>query len=184
MNGHGPIRKHALAGAGIVISFAIGNSGQQLILHDRVLDHFKRHRQLTARSTEAGGQLFARFEGCQIHVVEATGPNRVDKCHRFSFLPNRRKEQRDIDEFHRDGLHFIGDWHTHPQDTPMPSPMDIESITDCFRRSQHNLQSFVLIVIGRRDPPEGLSVSLHNDTETWILQNATFANMASNRETL
>lgn len=161
-----------LPDARTVIVFAIGNSGQELILHDRVLDHFKRHRQLTSRSTEAGGQLFARFEGHQIHVIEATGPHREDKRGRFSFLPNRNKEQRDIDNFYRNGLSFIGDWHTHPQDTPVPSATDIASIADCFRRSQHNLQSFVLIVVGRRSPPEGLSVSLHNAAKTWILQGA------------
>ncbi|WP_284319374.1 Mov34/MPN/PAD-1 family protein [Dyella acidisoli] len=153
-----------------MIIFAIGNSGQELILHDRVLDHFKRHRQLTSKSAEAGGQLFARFEGYQIHVVEATGPHQEDKRGRFSFLPNRNKEQRDIDNFYRNGLIFIGDWHTHPQDIPVPSVTDIASITDCFRKSQHNLYAFVLIVVGRREAPEGLNISLHNGTEMWTPQ--------------
>lgn len=152
-----------------MLVYPVPDSAQRIIFPPEVLTHFQKHRQLGGHSVEAGGQLFARFEGEQIHVVEATGPCRTDRRSRFSFLPSRKREQTDIASRYRKGLHFIGDWHTHPEDVPRPSSTDIESINDCFRKSKHELSAFVLVIVGRHAPPDGLHVSLHNGDSNWRL---------------
>jgi proteasome lid subunit RPN8/RPN11 len=59
-------------------------------------------------------------------------------------------------------LHYVGDWHTHPELRPYPSPPDDHSIAECVRKSSHDLNGFVLVVVGRLEPPGGLTVGVHD----------------------
>src|SRR5689334_6509783 len=120
-----------------MIEYPIGASGQILVLSTPVLDHFSQHRQLRWYQCEAGGQLFARLEEKRIIVTEATGPRRSDRRSRCSYEPDRTAEQREIDERFREGIHFVGDWHTHPEDLPQPSDRDETSIAETVARSCH-----------------------------------------------
>ena len=129
--------------------FPIRDSGQRLIFAEPVLDHFARHRQTRFWQREAGGQLFARFSLPDIIVVEATGPRRTDRRTRHSYHPDRGAEQREIATRHARGLHFIGDWHTHPEDAPTPSTRDEQSMRETFAASRHVLNGFVLAIVGR-----------------------------------
>lgn len=145
-----------------MIVFPIGSSGQVLAFQPGVIAHVMAHRQIHWWQSEAGGQLFARFTDNQILVSEATGPRPGDRRTRWSYRPDARAEQREIDQMHALGLHYIGDWHTHPQAEPVPSLPDFESIAECVRKSTHNLNGFVLMVVGQAAAPIGLNVSIHD----------------------
>ena len=153
-----------------VIAYPIGTSGQALIFSAEVVGCFKRHQQLRWWQREAGGQLFARFEESGIHIVESTGPRRTDWRSRTSYKPDRVAEQLEIDERFRNGLHFVGDWHTHPEDLPRPSPIDLTSTADGFHRSRHGLNAFVMAIVGRAVLPAGLYVSLHDGADLHTLR--------------
>lgn len=131
---------------------------------------FDRYRQIKSSDAEAGGQLFARYSEDEVLVCKATGPKENDKRGRFFFLPNRKSERAEIIRNHEDRLHFVGDWHTHPEAVPRPSWEDLTSIQNCYRESKHSLRYFVMIIVGTANFPEGLSVSIHNSTETIFLQ--------------
>jgi integrative and conjugative element protein (TIGR02256 family) len=60
------------------------------------------------------------------------------------------------------GLHFIGDWHTHPERVPSPSASDIRSIREAVTRSVHHLNGFVLLIAGTEAFPLGLFVKLYS----------------------
>ena len=79
-----------------MITYSVGNSGQTLVLTNEVLDHFDRYRQLDTKSREAGGQLFACFDGENIVIKRATGPRYSDQRSYRSFIPNRIAERREI----------------------------------------------------------------------------------------
>ena len=79
---------------------------------------------------------------------------------RFSFRPNRAAEQREIDNRHKKGLHFVGDWHTHPEDIPQPSHLDISSMQETVAKSIHSLNGFLMVIVGTKEFPDALSVSL------------------------
>lgn len=145
-----------------VISYPIGTSRQRLILTDDVLAHFRRHRQLTHYSKEAGGQLFATFDGHSIQIERATGPGRRDRRSMTFFIPNRLSERREIVRQFEVGLHYVGDWHTHPQPQAQPSSTDIDSFRDMFRKSRHKLAAFVMVIVGTLEPPAGMFVGLCN----------------------
>jgi integrative and conjugative element protein (TIGR02256 family) len=148
-----------------MIEYPIGASGQVIVLSDEVHIHLLRHRQIGRRNLEAGGQLFARIEDKWIVVVEATGPRRCDRRTRTSYVPKRAAERAEIADRHSAGVHFIGDWHTHPDREPQPSVRDLESMAECFNKSAHELNGFVLVIVGLVDPPEGLHVSVHDGSD-------------------
>ena len=143
-----------------MVCFGIGTSGQVLVLTDEVLKHFDRHKQVTNRHLEAGGQLFARFDGNKVQIDRATGPRTTDRRSIRSFIPNRMKERREIRRLYKIDLHYVGDWHTHPEQQPTPSGTDIDSFRDMFLKSKHRLASFVMIIVGTAPLPSGLFVGL------------------------
>ena len=142
--------------------YPIANSGQRVIFSDEVLAHFAKYRQIRWWQREAGGQLFAQFKLPNIVVVEATGPRPGDSRSRYGYRPDRKAEQREIVDRHAKGLHFVGDWHTHPEDLPTPSGSDEESIKEAFVQSRHVLNAFLLVITGRLPPPQGLALWIYD----------------------
>lgn len=149
------------AGSSRLISYPSGDTGQTLVFTDQVLRHLDRHRQLRPRSKEAGGQLFARFEvDGRVGIERATGPRRSDRRGACFFYPDREAERREIRRNFKKDLHYVGDWHTHPESCPHPSALDINSFREMFVQSRHGLQSFVMVIVGTEPPPDGLYVAL------------------------
>lgn len=143
------------------IAFQLLGPPGKLILSQSVIERFLRNRQKGRFSREAGGQLFAAFESDMIYVQVATGPYGSDRRSRFLFDPDRKKEQKDIDYYWRKKLHFVGNWHTHPESCPVPSSTDIWNTQQRFRKSDHDLEAFVMIIVGTDVNPEaGLYVGL------------------------
>lgn len=144
---------------------------ERLLLADDVLVRFNRYRQ-TGYRKEAGGQLFATFDGATTHIEHATGPRRSDRGGRGFFLPNRRAERREIRHRFKSGLHYVGDWHTHAEYRPTPSSTDVDSFREMFCKSKHSLASFVIIIVGLDRGPEGLYVGLCNGQQVVRLKAA------------
>jgi integrative and conjugative element protein (TIGR02256 family) len=90
-----------------------------------------------------------------------TGPRDADCRSRYLYLPSRREEQKEIYEMHRNGLHFVGDWHTHPEPIPKPSTSDIRTINEAVAKSRHHLQGFIMVIVGSGSFPHALHVSLN-----------------------
>lgn len=134
-----------------------------------VLEILAQHQQRRPRDREAGGQLFGRLAGNAVTVVRATGPRPTDIRTRYSYQPDRKAEQAEIDDAHRRGLFFLGDWHTHPESVPNPSPQDLHSIAETFKKSTHHLNGFLLVIAGTQRLPSGLYVAVHNDKEAVLL---------------
>lgn len=137
-----------------------------------VLSKFNQYSQQRCWQKEAGGQLFAEFINKNlIRVVYATGPNKTDHRSKFYFYPDRLREQQEINTLYNKGLHYVGDWHTHPQNTPSPSLIDKESINECVRESKHDLNGFILVVVGRTTFPKGLFVGFSDGFKILPLKN-------------
>lgn len=134
---------------------------ERLLLADEVVARLCRYRQ-TGNRKEAGGQLFAVFDGTTTRIECATGPRRSDRRGRWFFYPNRQAERKEIRRRFKDGLHYVGDWHTHSEHRPTPSSTDVNSFREMFCKSKHNLASFVIIIVGLDHGPEGLYVGLCN----------------------
>lgn len=130
-----------------------------------VLEHFYKNRQNKGKSKEVGGQLFAKFHAEHIKIMLATGPNSTDKKGWNWFKPERWMQNFEIRQQFFQGLHFVGDWHTHPESRPKASSLDLASMQDCFIKSNHQLNAFILVIVGQNDFPDGLWVSLHREKD-------------------
>ncbi len=144
------------------LSFRGEKAGQELFVCSDVLLHFNKHRQASVNAPEVGGQLFAEFSPGRVCIRVATGPANEDKRGRFWFIPNQQRQNAEIQKLFKERLHFVGDWHTHPEPIPSPSGTDLKSMQDCFSKSRHQLKSFVMVIVGQADFPAGLWVSLHD----------------------
>lgn len=152
------------------LCYRVGKADQELVICPSVLQHFHNHQQKSFSAAEVGGQLFAEFQQRRICVTVATGPASEDKRGRYWFVPNQKRQNTEIQNLFKRGLHFVGDWHTHPEPTPSPSGTDLNSMQDCFKKSRHQLKSFVMIIVGQAEFPAGLWVSLHTEKRAQRLE--------------
>lgn len=129
------------------------------------LEVFASFQQKRASSAEAGGQLFGTFtDGQSVRVSVATGPSRGSLRSRFSFRPNRAAEKREIESFHKKGLHYLGDWHSHPEPRPSPSVCDENKMIQIYGASQHDLNCVLMVIVGTSTFPEALWVGTVTDS--------------------
>ncbi|MFC1459533.1 Mov34/MPN/PAD-1 family protein [Microvirga arabica] len=142
-----------------------------------VLQHFAQHKQIRWYQKEAGGQLFAEFDGHDVVVTKATGPRWSDKRTRHTYEPNRRAEQREIERLHKAGLHFVGDWHTHAEPVPEPSTVDRTSMQEAFRKSRHALNAFIMVIVGQVEAPGGLYVAVCDQVGVYPLKPSASAQL-------
>ncbi len=132
---------------GAMQDFALPN-GSRLRFIPEVAAVLSKHGQVRATSKEAGGMLFARFADGLVSIEHVSTPSLFDFRSRFAFRPSLAHQRDTIRKQFSKGLHFIGEWHTHPQEQPEPSQQDIDTARDCLFESKHELNSFVVVVLG------------------------------------
>lgn len=110
-------------------TWKLPNTDQYVYLGAQPLQIFEKYMQEGPDSREAGGILLGYVRGAHLEIIEATEPSRFDR--RFKFLFER------MPFFHRrlamkrwresNGLiRYVGEWHTHPQNQPVPSSIDLQ----------------------------------------------------------
>lgn len=149
-----------------MITYPIGTSDETVVLEAGVLTHLRRYRQMRFWQCEAGGLLFARIEGKRIRIIQATGPRPTDFRTPMSYRADRKAEQREIEAMFAKDLHYVGDWHTHPQQRPSPSRRDLNTFASRVRQSTHRMNGFLFGIVGRAELPAGLLLLLH-DGRDW-----------------
>lgn len=141
------------------MEYSLPGLWERLVLGEHALGYMSSYRQTRIWHREAGGQLFGRFEPGRIIVERATGPRRGDRRTRTTYVPDRQAEQGEIRAMHARSLHYLGDWHTHPERHPSPSASDRASMIEMYSNSLTEAEGFVLVVVGTAVPPCGLHVS-------------------------
>lgn len=126
-----------------------------------VLTVFESHIQPIGRSRESGGILLGCVRGSNLEIVEATIPSRFDE--RFPFLFVRKAAwHRQVAEkrWRRSGgtVRYLGEWHTHPEDLPSPSTVDLVEWRKLAVK-RNDGRPLLAVIVGRR----GLHVELIDD---------------------
>lgn len=111
-----------------VATWVVPGTQQLVYLREQPLEVFSRYIQEGVDSKEAGGILLGHVRGEHLEIIEATEPSFWDKRFRFLFerMPyfhhklamKRWKESSGL-------VRYIGEWHTHPQNYPTPSSIDL-----------------------------------------------------------
>jgi len=149
-----------------MLIFKLSGHAQTLVFTNSVQRLFQKYKQTDKNQAEAGGQLFAKITPKLIIVTTATGPHPRDKKGRFHFFPGLKRLRREIHSYFIKGLHYVGDWHTHPQINPRPSLLDLASMRLAYATSRHELHYFVLVVVGNGYNAQDVWVGLVNSRET------------------
>ena len=110
------------------LTFRIGQESR-LVLNSDALETMRTFAQHRWWQAEAGGVLLGRIllDSKDIVVDEVTAPQPKDRRTRFSFF---RSKQHDAIARRRwkeanSTMAYLGLWHTHPQEDPVPSSTDL-----------------------------------------------------------
>jgi integrative and conjugative element protein (TIGR02256 family) len=141
--------------------YKIPNSEQYIKISDKVINKLNKYKQLNNQS-ENGGILFAEFKLPEIYISDISSPYHKDTRETFLFVPNKKHQKKVIKTKYMKGLHFVGEWHTHPQKQPNPSQLDINSMKDSFLKSNHELNYFIMLILGNSNDFNNTWISIHN----------------------
>lgn len=104
-----------------------------ILFDSAVLELLDRYKQYDNKS-ESGGILLGCYRGDHVEVVVATPPTKDDKSSRFRFIRkclSHKKKAYDYWLSSNSEITYIGEWHTHPQNQPKPSTIDLKSWKRC-----------------------------------------------------
>lgn len=141
--------------------YKIPNSEQYIKISEKVVNKLNKFKQLDNQN-ETGGLLFAEFKLPDIYITDISLPYKKDIRKPFLFIPNKKHQKKMIKIKYKKGLHFVGEWHTHKQKLPKPSKLDINSMLDSFSKSNHELNYFIMLILGNSTDFNNSWISIHN----------------------
>jgi integrative and conjugative element protein (TIGR02256 family) len=100
---------------------------------------------------ETGGVLLGWYDEENIIVAKATGagPNATHENFYFRADANYIDMIIDMEFANSNGkIIYLGEWHTHPQTNPQPSPVDLNSLEEITESSK---SSNLLLILGAID---------------------------------
>jgi integrative and conjugative element protein (TIGR02256 family) len=118
-----------------------------------VIDQFLRYIQFKETAPESGGLLLGTVHGDHFIVKEITTPTIWDKCHRYLFKRSPIGHAKVAeDRWNRSNgfVRYIGEWHTHPEDNPTPSFIDITEWRK-LAEVRSDKRPLLGVIVGRKD---------------------------------
>jgi integrative and conjugative element protein (TIGR02256 family) len=119
-----------------------------LLIEDSALAKLGLFRQVQPASAEAGGILLGFRRDPHLHVLMATSPGPSDRRGRFGFsrLDKSHGKVARI-EWEKSGeiMDYLGEWHTHPEEIPEPSGLDL---SEWRKISKRRREPMVFVIVG------------------------------------
>ncbi|PPU21895.1 Mov34/MPN/PAD-1 family protein [Xanthomonas arboricola] len=134
---------------------AWGTSDRQTLVHfsERTIAVFQEHIQRDATDAEAGGLLLGTVHGKHMLIEQATIPTKWDRRFRtfFERMPfGHQAIALARWNTSKGTVRYLGEWHTHPEDNPMPSGLDRSEWTRLAGLRQDG-RPMLAVIVGRRD---------------------------------
>jgi integrative and conjugative element protein (TIGR02256 family) len=157
-----------LRARGIVI--AIDERGTIVLIERNVMAALASFTRPPHEKKEAGGILIGSYRGPHIDVIACTLPMPSDRRCAFTF--DRKDKGHDVAAktyWKESGgrLTFVGEWHTHPEDYPTPSPIDRRTWAKVVQSAPTDPKVF--LIAGRRSIWIGLGMK-HVFVELRVLE--------------
>lgn len=124
-----------------------------ITLHESVKLALQMFKQTGARN-ERGGILLGSIYEKKIVINRVSIPTIFDSSSKFSFVRDKKSAQLFIDyEFTNSGgkIIYLGEWHTHPEESPTPSSTDIIMIKKQLKENFTNEQFLLLLIVGLKE---------------------------------
>ncbi len=123
--------------------------GHQIFIPASILVELEKFAQHPINSRESGGLLIGVRRGGHIEITDFTKPYADDFKSRVSFSRISKMHNIALEKFWRMSKReksWRGEWHTHPEDDPTPSPRDQKNWGCIFPMER----KMFLIIIGRK----------------------------------
>lgn len=102
--------------------------------------------------SEAGGVLIGYTHKTfgSVVIEEITEPQKDDKRTLLGFLRKSNHHLKAVKVAKRRNSGYMGNWHTHPSDYPIPSQTDISSWKDSLYQESSSCDYLFFIIVGRK----------------------------------
>lgn len=138
------------------MSITIDLGNKKIKIDSSVLNAINYYKQLNIKDCEAGGILISREnkETGNLIVEYATEPYDKDKRTRTSF---HRKDKKHIEFYNKlykdyNAIYaYIGEWHTHPEDYPNYSYIDINNWKKISKSNQDKEKIYYHLIVGNKE---------------------------------
>ncbi|HLW06562.1 MAG TPA: Mov34/MPN/PAD-1 family protein [Marinilabiliaceae bacterium] len=132
---------------GVTIS---DNPKRYIIFSEEVINLLKAFQQNTNNSVESGGLLLGKIRGEHFEVTQITTPLSKDRQSKYCFEridPNHIKIMNRLKKKSNGEITYLGEWHTHIQDIPQPSGIDLNEWHAIKSRRKYVV---VFLIVGRK----------------------------------
>jgi len=133
----------------------IKNKDIEVIIADEVVNIWRKYQQRDIKDNEACGVLIGGYNEKQnkIFIDLCTEPQKADIRKRTCFTlkdPFHQKRVNDVFISSQQTQFYLGTWHSHPENYPSPSGVDLEDWGKCIKRNSHN-KFMVFAIIGIKE---------------------------------
>ncbi len=129
---------------------AFGYTSDQLIIKKSVIKTFKKFI-IGEKKNESGGILLGNVFNSHCYIVKVTTPNKYDSFGPNYFVRSKQGAQSYINKSWKksNGSEiYLGEWHTHFEELPLPSNIDKEMILNSLKKTKMEIDFLFLIIIG------------------------------------
>ena len=130
----------------------ISSNNIQLSIAGNVIDIWKKYRQVNVDMHESFGVMVGSQgnEAAPVVIESVTTPLPKDRHSRSNFLLTDKGHQKTVDAAFKKSngsLGYLGTWHTHPEENPSPSAIDINDWRQCIKRNPDRKLFFFIVGI-------------------------------------
>lgn len=143
-------------------------AGERAEIKGQVLSRLLTRAQNDGNAPEAGGILIGRriLDSADLVVDVATEPFPSDQRTRYRFVRLPEGHQQVLDRLWSDsggGVTYLGEWHTHPAPTAIPSPEDRRNWGHFAEYSPQGRLIFLILGTGG-------AIGCWSDSAQWTLE--------------
>jgi integrative and conjugative element protein (TIGR02256 family) len=127
--------------------------GRRVVFPSATIEIIEKYRQEHEEACEAGGMLLGRIiaETGDVVVDELTQPAPDDSRTRFTFVRGKEFAQDLVNRAwaYSSGTRiYLGEWHSHPESRPTPSPHDLGNWRAVVRGARYEQDELLFVIVG------------------------------------
>lgn len=123
-------------------------------IYKTVIDKMNVYIQNISNKPESGGILMGYVLKENVFAInDISVPTKFDKASRYNFTRSKENAQLILNKAFKSSNGkqiYLGEWHTHPEDYPSPSSLDLKSIIQQFLGNVLNSPVIFMLIYGRK----------------------------------